>query len=410
MNTRSEMQGRSIPMTAFSPIPRYWSRWLKLYWRLLKPLENWRSPFGRWIIAHAPGLKDVDSLTRLSMISFARWSLLEKASPDGANKENFLLFESNFNGDHDSYLEAFSLVVPTSMRLTWRLGPFGGPGIPDVGNVSEFLRYVNERQIRPISGYYRAYPNVSTKMVRAALELRPRVERFDSQFRDDEPAAFIEAYQEFLADVQNIRNPRLESTHKTATGVLSVLAPVVEDEEGLKSKLDSLSLDPGRVIPTDRTHFARWVFVERLDHTKKGTDEGTPHLLFSAWFDRRSEDSEEQGQEQYVRALHRSLGGMEAIWQHCGFENTGDPNQFWKDIRDHRVPLGIPFYGYQNVTVKEVEDALEWSEAFWAFAADCQGKGAGDLHRKWREAFPLRRIPFSERRKIPTRVEDVVAA
>ena len=63
------------------------------------------------------------------MIGFARWSMIDRI-PAGVDKEQatplrrpFLLFETNFNGDHDAYFEAFAFVVPKPMNR------MGGDGI-----------------------------------------------------------------------------------------------------------------------------------------------------------------------------------------------------------------------------------------------------------------------------------------
>jgi hypothetical protein len=420
MSTVSETRNRSTAMTAFTAVPRYWTRWLRVYWWALKPLERVQSDRGRWLIAHTPLLKDVDSLTALTMISFARWSvetMPARSSSNGSRPQPYVLFETNFNGDNDQYLEGFSLVVPSSMRLTWRLGPLGGFHVPDVGRVSRFLRYVNQVKLRSIYGYYCAYPNASTKMIRAALALRQRVGEFNRDFANEgDPATFLREYRKLLTNVQKIRNPRLDRPDKagagtgTGTGTLSVLAPVVEArKDELRRNLEALSVAPEEVVPTDRTHFARWILVDGLESAPNREEDRTPYLLFSAWFDYRKQDSEEQGQEQYVKALHRSLAGREAIWEHCGFKGSGEADQFWDEMRNHRVKLGIPFYGYEGMTVKEVRDALECAERFSAFAVDSQGREAGALQQTWRDTFLERRAIFRERRKLRARAEHVVA-
>jgi hypothetical protein len=405
MSMRSNTHGCSTAMTAFTAVPRYWARWLRFYWWALQPLERVQSKFGRWVMAHLPTLKDVESLTALSMISFARWSIIDSPPSEGGADgpgTTYVLFETNFNGDNDSYLEAFSLVVPSSMRLTWRLGPLGSYHVPDVARVSGFLRYVNRAQLRPISGYRSAYPNASTKQVRLALELDPRIRHFDQNFRGADPDAFLREYTKLVAGSQTIRNPWRKPSRKV--GALSILAPVIDSQrDELELQLQRLSDTTVELFP-ERTHFARWILVERRETRGTGYDRA-PYLLFSAWFDYRPEelelsaaDREEQGHRTYAKALYQSLGGRaNTIWSNCTYEevlqapgNPDLPSQFWEF---RRVKVGIPFYGYEGATVREIEEALLLTATFARFAVEAQGLAAADLQSKWVTTFPPSPVP-----------------
>jgi hypothetical protein len=392
-------------MGAIADIPSYWARWLKVYWWMLEPLEKVRSPVGKWVIAHTPVVWDVASLTSLSMIGAARWSVYDKPSVDDTPGRTYLVFETNFNGDEDAYFEAFSVVVPSSMRLTWKLGPFGGPHIPDVGRTGEFIQYINEEKVTDIFGYYAAYPRASTKMIRAALTLQSELATFDRDFRNRDPATFERGYDEFAARVQHVRDPDVSDPGYKAgdgpgAGALSIVAPVVQDEAGLRAKLQSLDHEPERVIPTDRTHFARWMLVKPRQFGRKNTD-GRTHLLFSAWFDYRRVDDDEEAPALYAKALYQSLAGMNSIWAHCGVVDNDDPDSFWDQVKDCVIPMGIPFLGYKGFTVPDVKHALAWVDAFKSFAAESQRKDAVTLRDDWRATFPLTKPPFAERRGMP---------
>jgi hypothetical protein len=389
MSTQTEIPDRATPLIAFAKIPWYWEPWLKGYWWGLKRLKGaLRTAPGKLVIPRIPGLRDADALVALSFITFARWSTWRKRTIFG-DEEKYLLFETNFNGDHDAYLEAFSVVVPLSMKLTWKLGPLGGYGIPNVSGTSEFLRYIGDNEIprRQIYGIYNAHPHGSVKMIQAALALRPKVEAFDSEFRDEIPANFERGFRDLLAAVQHIRDPRVE-LEKTTTGSLCVLAPVLADDVKFQIKLDALSFNTAEHIPQDRTHSARWALVEPPDFSKDNKDP-TRYLLFTAWFDHSKGMEPEAAQREYATALHRTLAGRESVWQHCGFRNTADPELFWNDLRDHRVGLGIPFYGYEGTAVSDVDDALDLATAFWDFCADAQDLRGPDLKDSWEATFPL---------------------
>src|SRR4051812_27441806 len=52
------------------------------------------------------------TVLRLRLIHYARWTVLGRSRPH-------LLFESNFNGIPDAYVEAFSYVFPLGLKLIW---------------------------------------------------------------------------------------------------------------------------------------------------------------------------------------------------------------------------------------------------------------------------------------------------
>ena len=69
-------------------------------------------------------------LETLSFIHYARWATIERFPDQGEGEQlhhTYLLFESNFNGTWDQYIDAFSEVVPLRMKAIWGTS-FGFPG------------------------------------------------------------------------------------------------------------------------------------------------------------------------------------------------------------------------------------------------------------------------------------------
>ena len=324
-------------MATLSPVGPRWRLWLWLYYRVLS----------RWT-KRSKGTAD---LIELSMISFARWSVCR---PGG---RPYLLFETNFNGDTDHYLEAFALVTPNGLKANWK----GIAGFPGVEPVSRFQSFVNDHMQR-IARYWSAYPQASTKMIRSALELRSRIDAFNE--RGATPEQFKAAYDGLIEGAQTIRNPVTRKNGTTSS--LSVLAPVVSGAvDGLARELAAL---PDEGLMPDDTHFARWAVVDRLD---------PPHLLFTAWFDRAPAD--------WLPDLHRSLGDRaHAIWSHCGLAGGGS-EAFARLLQAHAVPVGLPFHSYDGWTVGEVREALELAERFERFAVCSRDVPAGELQRRWQQ-------------------------
>jgi hypothetical protein len=177
------VHGRAQPVTIISPTRRWWSWWLR----------------GSWPVADRSALVK-RPLLKLSFIHFAHWSLIGRLPATGGGSRRlphpYLLFQSNFNDDVEAYIDAFSLVVPWRMRAMWH-GVFGFPGPRPL---SRFVAYVLGN-ITPTQHYYCAYPEASSTMICAALELKQRHERFASEANALDDDAFAAAFTRFITDV-----------------------------------------------------------------------------------------------------------------------------------------------------------------------------------------------------------------
>jgi hypothetical protein len=147
-----------------------------------------------------------ENLINLSFIHFARWVIIPRgkfprlgaAQPREQLHYDYFLFESNFNGDWEKYIDAFSQVVPGGMDNIWRWSvkyPMSKP-------ISPFLTYIRNCQY-DTDHYYSAYPGAATNDVRGALTLVAELERFERASATLAPADFARAYTVWLAGVQN---------------------------------------------------------------------------------------------------------------------------------------------------------------------------------------------------------------
>jgi hypothetical protein len=108
------------------------------------------------------------------------------------------LFFSNFNGTWDQYIDAFSDVVPSGLNLIWRWSVKFPGSVP----VTPFKQYIRLNQF-DTDYYYNAYPGAATTDVKASLYLKAEMTKFAETSKDLDPAAFKQAYNTFLIDVQN---------------------------------------------------------------------------------------------------------------------------------------------------------------------------------------------------------------
>jgi hypothetical protein len=190
-----ERAGRTTAMTVISTVPWWWALWLHLFWAL--------AGLGRRL--RVGRRKKGQRLLSVASVVFAHWSLLERIPPGRPRRASrrfphrwsYLVFISNFNGTRDLYLEVFSVAILWKMRALWR----GGYGIPDPLPISRFQEYAREQDI-PAAHYYCAYPDASTKIIGAALELRDRFQAFAPAAATLEPERFEVEYGQFLREVQ----------------------------------------------------------------------------------------------------------------------------------------------------------------------------------------------------------------
>nr|AIA11786.1 Unknown Function [uncultured bacterium] len=309
-------------------------------------------------------------LTALSTIGFARWSMLYRV-PSGVSKgvarplrRPFVLFETNFNGDSDQYLESFALVVPKAMNRVWN----HAYEVPNVERVSEWLTHVNKEKL-PIAAYYCAYPGATVKMIRSALALQRLLPRFRNEVPAMSGKQFEVKFRGLLAGVQRIRNP--DSNTTAQTGRVTTLIPVPADRKAqLHRDLGALA-SPAASMP-EGTHFARWCVIDQVRYE----DDPTSYLLFSAWFDGDAADK-------YLKAMYDELGAKRAndIWGACDFAGN-DAETFAKFLLRYKVDPGSEFAGYNGVTVAEVLAALDVSERFHKFAVDSQSASKKTLSLK----------------------------
>lgn len=185
-------------MTVVSTVPWWWAVWLHLFWKLAE--------LGRKLKPGGKGKKG-QRLMSVASVVFAHWAVVERMPPGRARRASkrfphrwcFLIFNSNFNGGRDLYLEVFSVAILWKMRALWK----GGYGIPDPLPVSRFQEYARREDIAPVH-YYCAYPEASTKIIGAALGLRKRVDSLTPTVAALEPAAFEAEYNKLLKEAHSL--------------------------------------------------------------------------------------------------------------------------------------------------------------------------------------------------------------
>jgi hypothetical protein len=173
---------------------------------------NVLTPFKRW---KTPALKAVFSLFNLKFtlsdvhtlefIYFARWTVISrknlphfpKMQANETLRLNYMLFESNFNGSWNEYLDAFHAVLSLKINLVW----MSCDNFPGTVPLTPFKRYVDHNQLYN-DYYYIAYPGSSVRDIKNALAVTQAFDQLERSLElpDD---AFLAAYQAFLFKTQN---------------------------------------------------------------------------------------------------------------------------------------------------------------------------------------------------------------
>jgi len=179
------VHGRAQAVTVISTV-KWWGRlWLPLFFFYATRIRG-PSP----------------QLEQLSFIHFARWTLIRRLPSNGSQpaqrfRHPHFLFESNFNGGKEEYIDAFSHILTRGMTLLWG----SSYGFPKPLPTAPFKAYIRRHEV-DICHFYSAYPDASTTMVKGALELDDKLARFAERAPDLDPDAFAREWRAFITDVQ----------------------------------------------------------------------------------------------------------------------------------------------------------------------------------------------------------------
>lgn len=181
--------GRVRAMTVFSPV-RPWYRppggvlWLDLMFKAVRTFAS------------------MSTIRELSFIHFARWIVIRRLPDHGQPRERLrhplLMFESNYNGTFDQYIDAFSNILTGGMTTIWGTS-YGFPGPQPVAPFKNYIR-ANEFVA---DHYYSAYPTATATMIESALALKRPLQDFTVRAATVSPKTFAEEYRKLLTKMQD---------------------------------------------------------------------------------------------------------------------------------------------------------------------------------------------------------------
>jgi hypothetical protein len=176
----ANVEGKATAITVISPV-KWWGR-------AALPLVFFAGRHLTFTLA---------KLQQLSFIHYARWAVISRFPGGERRRYPYLLFESNFNGTWDQYIDAFSEVVALRMKAIWGTS-YGFPGpLP----VEPFKQYIRRNEF-VANHYWSAYPGATTTEIVSAGRVEAALTALREHAGELEPEAFKAAYESFLAEVQ----------------------------------------------------------------------------------------------------------------------------------------------------------------------------------------------------------------
>ena len=184
----SNTAGKAYAMNVITPIP-----WWKAIWQ--------RIVFN--FVVYFPSF--LKGLINLSLIHYARWTLIGRDSfprlssnqPEEDLNYSYMMFESNFNGSWDQYIDSFSFAIPEGLDLFWRFNV----GYPKSIPLNGFYNYIRFNQVEN-NYFYNAYPCASSNDVKSACTLFDNLKTFTDSSLELEDDAFLKAYNKLLKENQ----------------------------------------------------------------------------------------------------------------------------------------------------------------------------------------------------------------
>ena len=172
--------GRMTGLTLFTPVRTQW-----------KPIAKGAFWLGRYIPLAQK------HILQFNFIHYVRWTHVNKL-PDGQKLNyTYLFFESNFDGPWQHYIDAFAYCIPKDIRFVWGRG-INFPAPPPAEPLKAWIAHNSMEG----GTYYCAYPEASTRMCKAALEVKARLDILRAGAASMSPEEFKAAYEEFLTETQ----------------------------------------------------------------------------------------------------------------------------------------------------------------------------------------------------------------
>jgi hypothetical protein len=179
--TSADVHGRAHAITIITQIRPLWA------------------PLHRLGFAVARLFPPARGLRQLSLLHFARWSILRSIPYNGPPQVRdrlahpLMIFDDQYNGLPDPYIEAFVYVLPRQLESTWR----SSYGYVGTRSVATFTRQLKKLAL-PGAYFYSAYPDATVRMIQSAFAVEREHRFLEEAARTSTPQDFAVVYRGFL--------------------------------------------------------------------------------------------------------------------------------------------------------------------------------------------------------------------
>jgi hypothetical protein len=305
-------------------------------------------------------------LAGLAFIYYARWAVVgQLPGVDGQRPLNsrYLLFDTNYSGRVDAYLDGFADALPRRLERLWGTCVDFDETVMHEGELvpAYFRDYVRRNEIEVLH-FYAAYPQATMLTVRQALAAtRLAKAALDGDKRAEErlvPVVLGPAPEQVDWPVRvwsGIRSQVAALLPPRGARPFTIATPIVTDaRDELLSLLRGLSDHASPLSALTDTHFARFALLPRRlqDFGQQPPDDvEVDYLLFTS--------THVGPVEQHVAKL-RALPLVDDVWGRCaGCPGSGSPQQLEAWFRAHELPTTYFAAGYQS----HAPSVIEWSVA-----------------------------------------------
>jgi hypothetical protein len=336
------------------------------------------------------------TIQALSFIHFARWGLITRLPDHGQPREQLrrplFMFESNYNGSFDQYIDAFAEILTTGMTLFWG----SSYGWPSPRPVARFKEYIHANEF-VADHYYSAYPTATVTMITAALDSRKRHLAFRHGARSLAPEEFVAAFRRFLTEEGRPVAPRPAEGPGAMFGRLLswlrpappgnrssrsyyfvCLAPIKAGREAELARHLATLTSPSPLSRMRDVHFGRWMIIDDLKRLR------SQYLLFTACITAPDARYADALPNRFLRELLTTIPERaDEIWRHChGYPEGGSIDERVSYLARSELGTLLFYVGYPDTTVAEVREALDLREQLLGFAQKHRSEHDPDLLKK----------------------------
>jgi hypothetical protein len=168
---------------------------LRMY--LAKLPRHGRSPFAKVDSTHLARLVVMDDVVYVGM-----------PACEEHLEARYLIFESNFDSDLDTYLERMAREIPDTVNAVWG----HCVGYPGVENVAAFKAYMKKCQVKT-TFYFADVNNKTVEQTLRALQTQSAVAAFIEKNQGKPADVLQKAFEQFVNALRNSPPPAPASTH-----------------------------------------------------------------------------------------------------------------------------------------------------------------------------------------------------